>query len=97
MPEIATCVSGTAACTTLYGNDLITNNATTGSPHTGTFVIDKNANFYDPDTASRGASTPLMSWRCSACTASFADLPFFAAQPGWIQTQSGRQLRTGVL
>jgi len=88
MPELATCVPGTAACTTLYGNDLITNNATTGSPQYWTFVIDKNANFYDPAHGVAWGVYPTDVMSSLARTASMADLPFFAAQPGWIQTQS---------
>jgi len=88
MPELATCVPGTAACTSLYGNDLITNNATTGSPQYWTFVIDKNANFYDPAHGVGWGVYPVDVMASLARTASMADLPFFAAEPGWIQTQS---------
>ena len=88
MPEIATCVPGTSQCSDLYGNDLITNNATTGLPQYWTFVIDKNANFYDPTHGVAWGVYPTDVMATFARTASFADLPFFGAQPGWIQTQS---------
>ena len=88
MPELATCVPGTAACTSLYGNDLVVNNATTGLPQYWTFVIDKNAHFYDPAHGVAWGVYPTDVMASLARTAAFADLPFFAAQPGWIQTQS---------
>ncbi len=88
LPELATCVPGTAACSSLYGTSLVLNNATTGLPQYWTFVIDKNANFYDPAHSTSWGVYPTDVMASIARTAAFADLPFFAAQPGWIQTQS---------
>jgi peptide/nickel transport system substrate-binding protein len=88
IPEIATCVPGTAQCTSLYGSDLIVNNASTGLPQYWTFVIDKNAHFYDPAHSASWGVYPTDVMSSLARTASFADLPFFASNPGWIQTQS---------
>ena len=62
MPEIASCVPGTAQCSTLYGNDLIVNSVS-GLPEYWTFVIDRNANFYDPAHGLHGGSTPATSWQ----------------------------------
>ncbi len=87
MPEIASCVPGTAQCSTLYGNDLIVNSVS-GLPEYWTFVIDRNANFYDPAHRVAWGVYPSDVMASLGRTASFADLPFFAAQPGWIQTQS---------
>ncbi len=88
LPEIATCVPGTAECSTLYGSSLIVNNATTGNPQYWTFVIDKNANYYDPSTGAHWGVYPTDVMASLARTAGFADLPFYGANPGWIQSQS---------
>jgi peptide/nickel transport system substrate-binding protein len=88
LPELATCVPGSAACQTDYGSSLIVNNKTTGLPEYWTFVIDKNANFYDPSTAASWGVYPTDVMTSIARTAAFSIQPFFAANPGWIQTQS---------
>ena len=49
VPEAATCVPGTSACTSLYGSNLIVDNATTGAPQYYTFVIGPS-HFYNPKT-----------------------------------------------
>ena len=49
VPEAATCVPGTSACTSLYGSDLIVDNTTTGAPEYYTFVIGPS-HFYNPAT-----------------------------------------------
>jgi len=47
VPVLATCVPGTAQCTTDYGTSLIKNGSGL-SPEYWTFVIDPTARFYDP-------------------------------------------------
>lgn len=53
VPDLATCVPGTASCTTMYGNDLI-QAGNQGTVYT--FVINSNATFYN---ASTGAHAPV--------------------------------------
>jgi peptide/nickel transport system substrate-binding protein len=88
LPELATCVPGSAACQTAYGSSLIVNNKTTGLPEYWTFVIDKNANFYDPAHHAAWGVYPTDVMTSIARTAAFSIQPFFAANPGWIQTQA---------
>src|SRR5271156_4637479 len=52
VPELATCVPGSAECGAQFGgSDLVWNNATTGAPQYYTFEIDAGAHFYDPTTS----------------------------------------------
>ena len=88
VPELATCVPGTAQCQSLYGSSLITPFPGTNNPEYWTFVIDKNANFYDPSTGASWGVYPTDVMASLARTAAFADLPFVASAPGWIQSQS---------
>ena len=97
LPELATCVPGSAQCSSLYGTSLVVNGnmssapggALNNSPQYWTFVIDKNANFYDP---AHGGVTwgvyPTDVMDSLARTMAFSIEPFFGANPGWIQTQS---------
>ena len=85
VPELATCVPGTAACAAMYGgNDLLVKNSS-GQPEYYTFAIDPNAKFYDPATGSSWSVYP-------------SDVAFSAARniaigtypndPGWILAQA---------
>ncbi|MFZ0699527.1 MAG: hypothetical protein WAN74_05005 [Thermoplasmata archaeon] len=88
VPELATCVPGSAQCTTLYGSSLITNNPTTSLPQYFTFVLDSSAQFYDPSTGARWGVYPSDVMFTLSRTMSFSELPGVGTQNGWIQTQA---------
>ncbi|MFZ0699167.1 MAG: hypothetical protein WAN74_03125 [Thermoplasmata archaeon] len=88
VPELATCVPGSAQCTTLYGSPLIQNNATTGYPQYFTFVLDSSAQFYDPSTGAHWGVYPSDVMFTLSRTMSFSELPGVGTQNGWIQTQA---------
>ncbi len=88
VPELATCVPGSAQCTALYGSTLIQNNATTGYPQYFTFVLDSAAQFYDPSTGGHWGVYPSDVMFTLSRTLSFAELPAVGIQNGWIQTQA---------
>lgn len=88
VPQLATCVPGTAQCMSDYGSSLITYNATTGFAATYTFVIDPTANFYDPTTTNSWGVWPSDVVFSLARTMSFANLPFSGLYNGWIITQA---------
>lgn len=88
VPELATCVPGTALCTALYGSSLITKNATTGFPQYFTFPIDSAARFYDPGTGASWPVFPSDVMFTLSRTDSFANLPYVANSNGWITSQS---------
>jgi len=87
VPTLATCVPGTAQCTTDYGNDLIMNNAT-GAPTYWTFVIDPAAHFYDPTTKTSWPVYPTDVMFSLARTMGFADVPYAGKENGWIVGQA---------
>ena len=88
VPQLATCVPGSAQCTALYGSTLIQNNATTGYPQYFTYVLDSAAQFYDPSTGGHWGVYPSDVMFTLSRTMSFAELPGVGTQPGWIQTQA---------
>jgi peptide/nickel transport system substrate-binding protein len=90
IPQLATCVPGSAQCTALYGNDLEADNASvsTSSATYWTFVIDPHAQFYDPSTGAHWGVYPTDVEYSIARTLSFADLPGIEATAGWILAQS---------
>jgi len=90
IPQLATCVPGSAQCAALYGgNDLIASNATVGPGTTyWTFAIDPNAQFYDPSTGAHWGVYPTDVEFSIARTLSFADLPGIEATAGWILSQA---------
>lgn len=88
VPELATCVPGSAQCSALYGSTLIQNNATTGYPQYFTFVLDSAAQFYDPATGAHWGVYPSDVMFTLSRTMSFSELPGVGTQNGWIQTQA---------
>jgi len=81
VPQIATCVPGSAQCTALYGNTL-------QSGHMYTFVIAKTAKFYDPKTKASWNVYPSDVMFSYARQLSFANLPAVAVYAGWIVAQA---------
>ncbi|HTW56017.1 MAG TPA: hypothetical protein VMG36_06190 [Thermoplasmata archaeon] len=86
VPTLATCVPGTSQCVTDYGTNLT--GYVAGEPIYWTFVIDKNARFYDPSTGNSWPVEPSDVMFSLARTMSFADQPYAGKAPGWIQTQA---------
>ncbi len=88
IPQLATCVPGTAQCASLYGgNDLIATNAS-GADVYWTFVLDSNAKFYDPATKASWGVYPSDVVFSFARTLSYADLPGIEATAGWIDSEA---------
>jgi hypothetical protein len=83
VPELATCVPGSALCQKLYGSTLIN-----PSSQYYTFVIDPAAHFYDPATKASWGVYPSDVFFSLARTLAFTDLPGVAETPGWILAQS---------
>ncbi|MCI4349512.1 MAG: PKD domain-containing protein, partial [Thermoplasmata archaeon] len=81
VPEAATCVPGSAQCTALYHDSL--QNKTDY-----TFVIQRNATFYDPGTGARWAMYPTDVVFSIARTLGFSTLPAPTVHNGWIIAQS---------
>ncbi len=79
VPNLATCVPGSSLCTQLYGNTL-------QSGDNYTFVINPNAEFYNPSTKSSANVFPMDVLFSYVRTCMFADFPY--GNPGWIQCQS---------
>lgn len=85
VPQLATCVPGSPACQKLYGNSL-------SDGQNFTFVIDHGAQFYDP----KGGGGSGTHWGVYpsdvvfslARTMSFATLPCYSCNNGWIVTQA---------
>ncbi len=96
LPLVATCVPGTPQCSTDYGagftgifnqyGDEFT--GSNGEPTYWTFVIDPAAHFYDPGNETGWPVYPTDVMFSIARTAAFSDLPAFATNPGWIQSQA---------
>ena len=87
IPEIATCVPGSARCASLYGG----NNLQQGTNYT--FVISHSAQFYDPYDSVNGAHPswgvyPTDVMFSALRTMAFSLLPFPLFTNGWILTQS---------
>jgi peptide/nickel transport system substrate-binding protein len=100
LPELAVCVPGTAQCQSMFGSSLVVNGnassapggALNGLPQYWTFVIDKNANFYDPAHSVSWGVYPTDAMATLARTMAFSEIPFVGSAPGWIQTQSLAQI-----
>jgi hypothetical protein len=86
VPTLATCVPGTPQCTSDYGSNLT--GYVSGQPIYWTFVIDKQANFYDPQTHVSWPVYPSDVMFSLARTMAFSEVPYVGKNPGWIQTQS---------
>ncbi len=81
VPQIATCVPGSPACTALYGTNLT-------SGYNYTFVISKTSKFYDPTTGTSWNVYPSDVFFSIARQLAFANLPGVADYPGWIIAQA---------
>jgi hypothetical protein len=88
VPEIATCVPGSAECSAQTGQSLVYNNATTGFPQYYTFEISAGAKFYDPATQASWNVYPSDVLFSFIRTLMFANLPAFGYNNGWIQAQA---------
>ncbi len=89
VPQLATCVPGSAECTTQFGESLAFANSTYPTQtQYYTFEIDANARFYDPNTSASWPVYPSDVVFSFARTMAFSLLPFREAYPGWIQTQA---------
>ncbi|MGB6499917.1 MAG: hypothetical protein WBG19_00740 [Thermoplasmata archaeon] len=95
VPVLATCVPGTAQCTTDYGSSLIDNQ--TGGPYTGaagqepiywTFVIDPLAQFYDPATGKHWGVYPTDVMFSEAREAAWSTLIGVGSTAGWLTAQT---------
>jgi len=90
IPEISTCVPGSALCGHLYpgapGTDLVVK--TGGSPEYWTFVIDKAARFYDPTTGNPQPVYPIDVMFTVARTITMSVLPGVGYYNGWILGQA---------
>jgi hypothetical protein len=82
VPEIATCVPGTAACTSLYGSSLLVNNTTTGAPEYYTFVIGPS-HFYDPNTGVSWQVYPSDVMFSTVRSQIFMEFPVFEIDGDW--------------
>ncbi len=87
VPEIATCVPGSAACSAQTGSSLVFDNSTTGQPQYYTFEISAGANFYDPSTGVSWPVYPSDVLFSFIRTLMFANLPAVGYNNGWIQAQ----------
>lgn len=81
VPELSTCVPGSAACLAMYGSTLIANGSD-GAPEFYTFPLDSGARFYDPATRASWPVYPSDVLFSLARIEGFADLlPQGAASP----------------
>ena len=82
VPQLATCVPGSPLCASQFaGNNLINGD-------NFTFVIDGAAKFYDPNTQASWGVYPTDVLFSVARTMSFANLPSYGGNNGWILEQS---------
>lgn len=81
VPNLATCVPGSADCVGMYGNSLET-------PTAYTFVINPNARFYDPQTGASWGVYPNDVVFSLARTCLFSTYPGYTSNPGWILCQA---------
>ncbi len=81
VPDLATCVPGTAQCQALYGSPLVT------SSGDYTFVLNPNDRFYDPATGAGWEVHPFDVVYSVARACVLAE-PLFAATPGWVLCQA---------
>ncbi len=87
VPELATCVPGTAQCQQLFGTSLIANGSV-GSPQFYTFPVDPAARFYDSKTGVGWPVYPSDVLFSFARLEAFANLPTPGSTPGWIISQA---------
>ncbi|HZY70816.1 MAG TPA: ABC transporter substrate-binding protein [Thermoplasmata archaeon] len=82
VPQLATCVPGSAECQALYPNTPLVQG------WNYTFVIQPNASFYDPLTQKSWGVWPTDVVFSIARTLGFANLPCVSCNNGWIIAQS---------
>ena len=87
IPEVATCVPGSARCAALYGGNDLQNQTNY------TFVISNSSQFYDPYDAVNGVHPSWGVWPSDVLfslmrTMGFSLLPYPLFTNGWIITQS---------
>jgi hypothetical protein len=94
-PVLATCVPGTPECQTDYGSSLIDDQA--GAPYTGapgqlpvywTFVLDPQAQFYDPTTGHSWGVYPTDVMFSEARELAWSELVGVGSTPGWLTAQA---------
>ncbi|HTP53985.1 MAG TPA: hypothetical protein VML94_03345 [Thermoplasmata archaeon] len=86
VPTLATCVPSTVQCVSDYGTNLT---GYAGSrPIDWTFVLDDQANFYDPTTHVSWGVYPSDVMFSIARALSFSDLPYEGKTPGWMLGQA---------
>ena len=83
VPDLATCVPGSAACGALYGGESLVSG--TGNY---TFVIDPAAQFYDAGTGAHYGVYPSDVVFSLARACLFSTYPGYQVNPGWIQCQA---------
>ncbi|HTP53961.1 MAG TPA: hypothetical protein VML94_03225, partial [Thermoplasmata archaeon] len=90
VPTVATCVPDTPQCTADYGSNLVVNGTGpyAGKPIYWTFVIDKQAQFYDSDTHASWGVYPSDVMFSLARTMAFSEIPYVGKNPGSKQAQS---------
>ncbi|HTP56280.1 MAG TPA: hypothetical protein VML53_06435, partial [Thermoplasmata archaeon] len=88
VPTLAVCVPGTVQCTADFGSNLTGYVHGVPAPVYWTFVIDKQANFYDPTTGTSWGVYPSDVMFSLARSIAFADTPYAGRQPGWLQAQA---------
>jgi peptide/nickel transport system substrate-binding protein len=81
LPELATCVPGSARCSALYGTSLV-------SGDNYTVALDAGARFYDPVANRSWPVYPSDVVFSVARTMGFSDLPCQGCNNGWILTQA---------
>lgn len=81
IPELASCVPGSAQCTAQFGQSLV-------NGYNITFVISGASNFYDPNTQHTWGVYPTDVVFSFARTSSFAVLPSWGGNNGWVTAQS---------
>jgi hypothetical protein len=88
VPELATCVPGSAECLAQFASSLVFNNRTTGLPQYYSFEIDANARFYDPTTNASWGVYPSDVLFTMARTLGFSEYPGYGYYNGWMNAQA---------
>ena len=95
VPTLATCIPGSAQCVSDYGTNLTTGFNSAGTPEYWTFVIDPQAQFFDPSSGAHWSVYPSDVMFSLARTMAFTDIPYVAKTAGWIMSQSLLQYGNG--
>ena len=102
VPQLSTCVPGpndssqsapSVSCQTAFGSSLIVSGNDTGTPGPEyfTYVIDPNAQFYDPNTTAHWGVYPSDVMFSLARTMAFTQIPGIGDTAGWIASQALEQ------